>query len=132
MAIVTSITKVIEIPHEPGETALICKLSHVQLKAAQKARQSEGVGFMKELGGELMAALRTGDNEKLKTIQETQEADINNYDRSVLLKSGIVSWSYRATLPEGTDDQDEVTAKFLAQAIFNFSRPETAGEAKNV
>lgn len=154
--LVTNITKVVQIPNEANESATIRKLSHKQLRAAAKARQSEGVGFMRELGAELMQALRTADTQAVKNIQETQQADITNYDRDTLLRLGIVAWSYAVPpvyerdangavlkvagklleppdekLVDGIDQQDEPTAKFLAEQIFEFSRPETPVEAKN-
>ena len=131
MALVSNITKTVEIPGEPT-SVVIRKLNHTQLKMAAKARQSEGIGFMREVGGELLKALRDADTDKIKKIQDAQEADITNYDRDTLLKTGIVSWSYDAKLPDGTDELDEASAKFLAETIFNFSRPETPLEAKNV
>lgn len=131
MAVVTNITHSVNIPNE-DHSAVIRKLSHTQLKTAAKARQSEGVGFMREMGGELLKALRDADTDKIKKIQDAQEADVTNYDRDTLLKLGLVSWTYEPKLPEGTDQLDEPTAKFLAEQIFQFSRPETKEEAKNV
>lgn len=131
MALVTGITKTVEIPKEQ-ESAVIRKLSHRQLKEAAKARQSEGISFMKEIGAELMKALQDGDDEKLKKLEEAQQANINNYDRDTLLSLGVVSWTYKAELPKALEDLDEATAKFLAAEIFALSRPETAAEAKNV
>jgi len=130
MALVTNITKSVEIPNEKV-SAIIRKLSHRQLKEAAKARQSEGVGFMREMGGEMLKALRDVDADKVKKLQDAQEANLDNYDRDSLLKFGIVSWTYDSKLPAGTDDLDEATAKFLAEAVFEFSRPETAEQAKN-
>jgi hypothetical protein len=155
--LVTNITKPVNIPNE-SEMATIRKLSHKQLKAASKARQSEGVGFMRELGAELMTALRNADTQAVKNIQETQQADITNYDRDTLLREGIVAWSYPVPpvyernadgsvkspdgktkmespdepLLDGIDQLDEPTAKFLAEQIFEYSRPETKNETKNV
>lgn len=131
MGLVTNITMLVDIPNE-SESVVIRKLSHTQLKAAAKQRQSEGVGFMREMGGELLKALRDVDTDKVKKIQEAQEANVDNYDRDMLLKSGIVSWSYKVDLPDGTDALDEPTAKFLANEIFEFSRPDSKAEAKNV
>lgn len=143
MALVTGITKTIDIPNEP-ETATIRKLSHTQLKTAAKARQSEGVGYMKELGGELLKAMRESVSaedatEKLKKIQAAQQADINSYDRDTLLRLGVISWTYPippiAITPNGVgnglDELDEPTAKFLAEQIFEYSRPESKAEIKN-
>lgn len=133
MALVTNITKTITIPDE-DQSVVIKKLSHTQLKSAAKARQSEGVGFMREMGGELLKALKDEDNAKIERIQEAQEASLLNYQRETLLRLGIISWTYEQPLGkdnEATDDLDEPTAKFLAKEIFDFSRPETRAEAKN-
>lgn len=135
MALVTNITKTVPVPGE-DETVIIRKLSHKQLKEAARVRQSEGVGFMKEMGGELLKALRDADGEKIKKIQDAQEADVTNYDRDTLLKWGVVSWTYpvKPLVDVGTnslDELDEPTAKYLAEQIFEFSRPETKTEAKN-
>ena len=146
MALVTNITKKIEIPNET-ETAVIRKLSHIQLKLAAKAKQSEGVDFMRQMGGELLKALKDSDTTAIKKIQEAQEADINNYDRYMLLRFGIASWSYpvkpvadpnpafedgKINPADGIYQQDEETAKFIAEQIFEFSRPDSKVELKNV
>jgi hypothetical protein len=138
VALVTNITKTVSIPGEP-DTAVIRKLSHTQLRQAAKAKTSEGVGFMREMGGELLKALKDADGDKLKQLQSAQEADVTNYDRDTLLRLGVVSWTYdippqdisKEGVSNGLDQLDEPTAKFLAQEIFDFSRPETAVEAKN-
>jgi hypothetical protein len=136
VGLVTNITKTVQIPNEDA-TAVIRKLSHTQLKQAAKIRQSEGVGFMKEMGGELLRALRDADSDKIKQIQDQQAADITNYDRDTLLRFGVVSWSYPVKPIadvglNGLDELDEPTAKFLAESIFEFSRPDTPVEVKNV
>lgn len=138
MALVTNITKEVTVPGEEV-TVIIRKLSHKQLSAAARARQSEGVGFMRELGGELLKALREADTATIDKMQETQEAVISNYDRNTLLRSGIASWGYsvppvasKTGEEDGIDSLDEPTAKFLSEQIFAFSRPETKAETKNV
>jgi hypothetical protein len=143
MGLVTNITKTVNIPGEDANV-VIRKLSHVQLKLAAKARQSEGVGFMRELGAELMKALREERPDDVKKLQDAQEADIHNYDRSSLLRYGVLTWDYEVPpiAPEpmkegerrgvdGLDELDEPTARFLGEEIFAFSRPETKSEAKN-
>jgi hypothetical protein len=140
---VTGIVKEVPIPGE-DEQVIIRRLSHKQLKEAAKARQSEGVGFMKEMGGELLKAIRDTKEDaeatakKLKELQEKQESDVSNYDRDVILKYGVVSWSYPIAplsltpngVSNGLDELDEDTAKFLAKEIFEYSRPLTQVEAK--
>ena len=136
MGLVTGVVKTVEIPHDEGQSAVIKKLSHKKLKEAARERQREGVSFMKEIGAELMKALREGDAQQIKKIEDAQLANVNNYDRDTLLKLGIESWTYSADeqgIPAACDALDEETAAFLAEAVFGcrFSRPETEAQAKN-
>lgn len=137
MALVFNRTKEIEVPNE-GIKVIIQKLSHKQLGEAARVRQSEGVGFMRELGGELLKALRDSDAKQIDKLAETQEAAISNYDRNTLLRHGIASWGYeippmarKEGEPNGIDFLEEDTAKWLAEQIFQFARPDTKAEVKN-
>jgi len=134
MGLVIGITRSVDLPHDEGESAVIRKLSHRKLADAATKQQSQGIGFMRELGAELMHALKNEDAQKLDRLQKTQEASLSNYHRDTLLEKGIVSW----TLTPGIGDTnrtevigelDEPTAAFLAEQIFAFSRPETEREA---
>ncbi len=85
---------------------------------------------MREVGAELMGALRDADQAKVKQIEDAQEANIRNYDRLELLTKGLVGWTYKEELTkESIEELDEVTATFCAQSIFDFSRGETPSEA---
>jgi tRNA U34 2-thiouridine synthase MnmA/TrmU len=136
MGLVIGITRSIDLPDDEGESAVIRKLSHRKLAEAATKQQSQGIGFMRELGAELMKALKNEDSQKIDRLQKTQEASLSNYHRDTILEKGIVSW----TLTPGIGDTnrtevigelDEPTAAFLAEAIFTFSRPETEDEAGN-
>ena len=121
--------KTVDIPHEDGQQITIKALSWKKLKDAQRAQQTQGIEFMRELGGELMQALRSGDTDKVKALEDAQEANINNYDRMTLLQKGLVSWTYESELSqESIEELDEVTAAFCADAIFAFSRGDTVTE----
>jgi hypothetical protein len=133
MGLVIGMTRSIDLPHDDGESAVIRKLSHRKLAEAAAMQRSQGIGFMRELGAELMQALRNEDAQKLDRLQKTQEASLSNYHRDTILEKGIVSW----TLTPGIGDTnrtevigelDEPTAAFLAEQIFAFSRPETEHE----
>lgn len=128
--IVTNVTKDVQIPHEPGESATIRRLSHRQLRQAAKAREKEGIGWLREVGPELVKALRDGDAAGIQKIEEAQAANVNNYDRDQLLAAGLVAWTYPEPVT-AIADLDEDTAAFLAQAIFDFARKRTAAETKN-
>ncbi len=134
MGLVIGITKNVDLPYDEGESAVIRKLSHRKLADAAAKQQSQGIGFMRELGAELLQALKNEDAQKIDRLQKTQEASLSNYHRDTILERGIVSW----TLTPGIGDTnrsevigelDEPTAAFLAERIFEFSRPETEDEA---
>ena len=136
MGLVIGITKSVDLPNDEGESAVIRKLSHRKLAEAATKQQSQGIGFMRELGAELMKALKNEDSQKIDRLQKTQEASLSNYHRDTILEKGVVSW----TLTPGIGDTnrtevlgelDEPTAAFLAEQIFQFSRPETEDEAGN-
>ena len=130
MGLVTGITKVMELPD--GKIT-IRKLNHKKLREASKRQQSEGIGFMREVGPELMKALRSEDAAGVDRIQRTQEAALSNYDRDTLLQMGIVSWTYQPQITDSNrveiiNDLDEPTAVAISEAVFHFSRPENSVE----
>ena len=90
MGLVIGMTRSVDLPNDEGESAVIRKLSHRKLAEAATMQQSQGIGFMKELGGELMQALRNEDANKLDRIQKTQEASLSNYHRDTILEKGGV------------------------------------------
>jgi len=134
MGLVTGITKVVEL--SDGQVT-IRKLNHKKLREASRRQQSEGIGFMREVGPELLKALRTEDAAGVDRIQRTQEAALSNYDRDALLQMGIVSWTYDPPISDSNrveiiEDLDEPTAASISEAIFHFSRPENPDEAGKV
>lgn len=134
MGLVIGQTTTVHLPHDAGESAVIRKLSHRKLADAAAAQQSQGIGFMREVGAELMKALRDADADKIDRIQRTQEANLSNYHRDTLLEKGVVSWTLDPSITDANrvevlGELDEPTAAFLAQAIFEYSRPESVSEA---
>ena len=134
MGLVIGHTTTVQLPGDPGESAVIRKLSHRKLSDAAAAQQSQGIGFMREVGAELMKALRDADSAKIDKIQKSQESSLANYHRDTLLEKGVVSWTLEPSLTDSNraevlGELDEPTAPFLAQSIFEFSRPETPTEA---
>jgi len=134
MGLVIGQQKTVDLPLDSGESAVIRKLSHRKLSDAAAAQQSQGIGFMREVGAELLMALRNEDSGKVDRIQKSQEANIANYHRDSLLEKGIVSWTLDPAITDSNrvevlSELDEPTAAFLSQAIFDYSRPETQDEA---
>tara|TARA_R110000824_G_scaffold185016_8_gene365946 strand:+ start:2933 stop:3358 length:426 start_codon:yes stop_codon:yes gene_type:complete len=131
MGLVTGITKTVKL--SDGE-AVIRKLNHKKLKEASKRQQMEGIGWMREVGPELMKALRSEDAAGVDRIQRTTEAAVTSYDRDSLLQMGVISWSYDPPITDSNrveilNDLDEPTAILLSEAVFRFSRPESEQEA---
>ena len=125
MAIVKGITKRAEIPHEPGEWMELRRLSWRQLEQASDAQSDAALQRIKKLGGDLIGALRglAGDQEQNPAAK---------YDRAVVLKSGIVNWSYNVPVtPENIDDLDKETADWAVEEILGMHAPRTEEERKN-
>ena len=136
MGLVLGHTKTVELPApDDGQTVVIRKLSHRKMQAAASTQQEKGIGFMKSLGAELMTALRDVDSDKLQKLEAVQAATLSNYDRDTLLEKGIVSWSFEPALDDSNRSEvigelDEPTAQFIAEAVFDYSRPPSESEAK--
>lgn len=134
MGLVIGQQKTVDLPLDAGESAVIRKLSHRKLSDAASKQQSQGIGFMREVGAELLVALRNEDSGKVERLQKSQEANISNYHRDSLLEKGLVSWTLDPAITDSNRvevlaELDEPTAAFLAQSIFEYSRPETPSEA---
>jgi hypothetical protein len=136
MGLVIGHTKTLDLPSpDDGQSVVIRKLSYRKMQAAAATQQEKGIGFMKSLGAELMTALREADADKLNKIEAVQAATLSSYDRDILLEKGIVSWSFEPALDDSNRSEvigelDEPTAHFIAEAVFEYSRPPSDGEAK--
>lgn len=116
MALSSKFTKTLDLPHEPGTTITIRKLSHHHLMMAIDGRVDRAVDKAARLG---------------ETIKHLPDRDpnapadddlANKYDLLTVLRFGITGWSY----PEPCDDEhkadlDEDTADFLFDEIIGFS-----------
>lgn len=119
----SKITDTIEIPHEPGNTVTIRKLSHHQLMMSVDATVDDALGQMKKLGD---VKLPEPDEETKRKRAEAVEDPRNKYHRHKILEYGITAWAgpnYEGdAVTQGTrDDLDETTALFLFDAIIAFS-----------
>lgn len=131
-----------DIPHEPGQWIEFRRLSSAQLNRARKAREKEAreeaAGMLQILGPDFLRSLREGDTEqKQRIVRELEELEyqVSNYDIGILLKEGIVAWSYDGGLPsDGTNPTemlDEKTARWAANNVIAITRPPTEEEEKN-
>lgn len=127
MALVSRITKRVEIPHEPGEWMEFRKLSWKQLEEASDVTSDAMFDKMKKMGGDIISAL--------KSLEEKESQPQNSnakYDRDTVLQKGIAKWSYSDALNGGTIGLlDEETASWAFDEILSLNQPRTEEETKN-
>ena len=125
MALVTEAIKRVDIPHEDGEWLEVRRLSWRELEAASDTATDALMARMKQLGGEMVQALRS--------VTTEQQADpFGGYDRQAVLVAGLKAWSYDAKVtPENLALLDEETAAFAYREILTLSKPRTEEASKN-
>lgn len=115
MAIVSNITKQVDIPHEDGEWMKFRRLSWRQLEEASEAQMKDSLERMKELGGDMVKALR-------EFGQEQQGQESQQYDQAAILCAGIVDWSYgEEVCEENIDLLDKQTAEWAYHEILSMN-----------
>lgn len=125
MALVSKITKKVDIPHEHGEWIEFRKLSWKQLEKASDIASEASLDRIRKLGGDMVSALR-----KIADDQDSQPEA--KYDQGMILKMGIVSWSYDAEVsPETIEQLDSQTAEWAMNQILLLNEPKTEDEIKN-
>lgn len=136
MALIRDVTTVVEIPHEPGQTVTIRRLTWRQLAQARSGREKEQRAGLRELGADFLKALREGAVEAPEgkpTAAEPEPAyTVAQFALGELLLLGVVAWSYpEAVTASALDLLDEQTAQWLGQAILDFTRPPDQAARKN-
>lgn len=125
MAIVTNVTKRVEIPHEPDQWMEIKKLSWRQLEATKDAQTNALLARMKSLGGDMVKALQGA-------VEDQKQKPGTQHDRGGVLNCGIVAWSYDVPVtPANVDALDEETAAWAVEEILALNAPRTDEERKN-
>lgn len=126
MAITTNQKKRVPIPHEEGEWIEIRRLGWKALADNADAATDATLRRMKEMGADLLAGLRGGvaqqGQDVPKAIAEAFDDPLKDYDQGLLLREGIVSWSYDAEVtPDNVDALDERTARWCAEEIVAYT-----------
>ena len=126
MALVTGITRKVEIPHEPGEWMELKRLSWRQLEVAAEVQTDILFKRIKKMGSDIVSAFQRAGKE--------QEVDpYTKYDRETVLQVGILKWSYDAEVNKASiDSLDEETAEWAFREILSLNKPRTEEEQKNV
>lgn len=117
------ITKILEIPGDPGQTVTIRKLAPHMLEASAKAAQRESLQLLRELGG--AAVLKEIDSLRHEDVKGATRVDpLLQHDRIELLLHGILEWTYDAAKEQNSyRDLDLETQKFLATEILRLADP---------
>lgn len=151
MGHVRNVTKKIDIPDEPGQFAIIGKLSWKQLARAIDVRSEVGMNRMKAAGGDLVVALTTveesrrkereaearlkergispileiGDGGNAVTVEKPKKPAarvLDRYDLETLLKFGVRNLSYFEKFEkDDIDDLEPKTAEWLGEQLLTFS-----------
>jgi len=134
MAVRSTVTHKLEIPHEPNEWIELKELGWRTLEAARETKARTSLMSFRDLGPEFFKTLTTptsveGDADKKAPEAETDPAE--TYDMSILLRSSIVAWSYTVPCNEGNiDDLDQKTASWAFKEIIKIHFPEDAEVGK--
>ena len=143
MALTKGITRKVEIPHEEGAWLELRQLNYRQLAEARRVKLDELFVVMK---GTKDIAL-PGETEEMRELKKRAQTDpaaaaelerreakakedalLGGYDIGVLLRHGIVAWSYGETVTP--DELDERTAQWAAREIVALSVPDEAAVGK--
>ena len=137
MALTNSLTRRIDLPHEPGEWIEVRLPSYRVLQAARDARLRAAIEQVRGIDLATIQSFSAGQS-RARTPDPLDE-----YDLPSLLAECVVAWSYSATVtPQAIDSLDEQTAKLLGRALlpvqseeertdgfFGSTAPSTATEA---
>lgn len=111
MGLVTGITRRVEVPNEPDAWMKLAMLSAVQLDIARQARFVALAKQLKALEGVT-----------LPSSAQAVTDPLTSYDRQLLLKMGVLAWSYGDTVDP--DNLDERTAEWAAREVLRLAVPE--------
>lgn len=129
--LVGQVLKRVDHPSEPDQWFEFRKLPWRKLDEARRATQLDGAGLAKAYGAEILREIQKIREEGLsasleQAVAAEKAARSQQYDTGVLLRAGIVKWSYSdgKPTPDQIDDLDEDTATWAREQILALSVPE--------
>jgi hypothetical protein len=134
MAVKSTITHKLDIPHEPAQWIEIKELGWRTLESAREAKSRTAMLGLKDLGPEFFKSLTTAGEDAPKAA-EAEEVLTDKYDMSILLRSSIVAWSYPEPCNEGNiDELDAKTANWVFEEIIktHFPTKEAMGKVSSI
>lgn len=127
------VTESVELQHDPPHRVTIRKLAPKHLREARLASLARAMEELRLIGSPaVLKELRELDGRPTESESPvTQPLDgrgrdpLTLYDRDVLIRRGIVSWTYDRPMDDAAlEDLDEQTADLLARAILRLTKPE--------
>jgi len=97
----SGVTKILDVPGDPGQTVTIGKLTGRHLQRAREASMFTSMDMFRKMGGAQFQQELTGIGDQAardKKIAEQQADPMNGYDQRTLLYKGIKSWTYPESL----------------------------------
>lgn len=114
-------TKRLDIPHEPGEYIEIRMLSARKREEAHDAKMQSIIRALSGGADLFKSAMESGPDEPKAEKDPSEKDPLTSFDKWMILRAGIVSWSYNAKVrPDTIDDLDEETADWAAREILAF------------
>lgn len=115
----TTVTHKVDIPHEPGEWMEFRELGWKALDAAREVKSRNSLMSFRDLGPEFLKSLSSPNDEA-----PAKENPGDAYDKSVVLRTAIVNWSYSAACTENNiDNLDPVTADWAYDEFIKIHFP---------
>lgn len=129
------IVKQVDIPGEEGEWLKLRMLSGKKLEEAREVQVDRQLAIFRKMGREGVEAIK---GMTVEQAEATLKADpLAEYDIDVLLRSGILAWSYREedgtpikVTPQAIEELDEPVRKWAAGELLRMSLP-TEDDSKN-
>jgi len=134
MLVKNLISDEIPIPGEPNQWMRFRRLNSRRIAECSDKKQMDSMQRMKTLGKEGMELIRDAAAGRDKTAAAKADP-IDTYDRDLLLKAGIHSWSYDADIKTELESEDDgldaKTSEWAARQILEYNNllPEVAEEA---
>ena len=127
MSVFTSlVTKVLEVPGDPGQTITIRKLAPKHLETARTANQVKSMDALRAMGGPAFIREIQAMQIESTVVAEAVAADPRLlFDKVPLMTAGVIAWSYadRERTTEAFEDLDEATSDWLARELLMLAKP---------
>lgn len=120
MALVRGKTERVVIPHESEHWIEVRALSWRQLQNAKEERTDQTFKKIRSMGGEVFASMQGKGSSP--DVAAAMKDPTNDYDQQMILRNGIVAWSYDEALNwDAIDDLDPETSDWAFREILRFS-----------